>query len=529
MIEQSIKNKIKSLPSAVWWAAGYAVSLLFAVFTAYYYCVFYEFVLLSKGTLVLACCAIVTIIYAAVFCISKFAKGFNLKVSLCVALAGLLFCFVTPPLQSPDESIYYLRSYSISRGDFVFDANKEYPHDVNVLFAKFDYAWTNAHNGHPIKGDVNISNAFTEYFADVENKQETKVQKEPIMFMVLPFLPQAFGMTIARIFGFGALGLLYAGRIANLFSFSVLVYFALQNCKRYKPVFVAVALLPLTLFLAASLNYDSLLLGLTLFVASYYCRDEITDKSLIFFYIAVAFLSAVKINNILFFVLPLVLPKSAWKSRFKKWHVALITFGSAFVLSQLFVWYGTVFRFNYPEIGRMIEGVSQGNQLSFILQNPLRYCAVMLGTLYENSFFFFKMGEFGLLDLSIPVVSAGSACVLILAAALSTHEKSSLNIKSSVGLFALSATFIASVLTGLYITYTPVAMVRIIGLQSRYFIPAFLMLMILLSALLSHVLEPTKKAGAKAENLSLIICGSFAVISAILLCQHYYVGPNFIA
>ncbi|MEG0878223.1 MAG: hypothetical protein RSF00_06045, partial [Oscillospiraceae bacterium] len=57
------------------------------------------------------------------------------------------------------------------------------------------------------------------------------------------------------------------------------------------------------------------------------------------------------------------------------------------------------------------------------------------------------------------------------------------------------------------------------------FIPAFLMLLVLLSALLSRILEPADKSQKTACLYGLWISGSFAVLSGILLFQHYYIGP----
>ena len=41
--------------------------------------------------------------------------------------------------------------------------------------------------------------------------------------------------------------------------------------------------------------------------------------------------------------------------------------------------------------------------------------------------------------------------------------------------------YTGGVLAAQYITYTPVAMVRVLGVQARYLLPAFLMLFVLLA------------------------------------------------
>ena len=68
-------------------------------------------------------------------------------------------------------------------------------------------------------------------------------------------------------------------------------------------------------------------------------------------------------------------------------------------------------------------------------------------------------------------------------------------------------------------------MVRVIGLQARYFLPVFLMLLVLVAALLSHVLEPKLAGTGKALNVALVTAGGTAVLGAVLLFQHWFIGP----
>ena len=198
--------------------------------------------------------------------------------------------------------------------------------------------------------------------------------------------------------------------------------------------------------------------------------------------------------------------------------MALAGLALALAVTRFFEWYGVVFRYNYGDFGRVSQGADQLPQLLFVLKNPLRYLAVMLGTLYENNFFIGQLGVFGALDMPIPLLNLASPAVLVFAAALSAHERSSLRPVPAIGLGALSLVYMAGAMTALYITWTPVGRVRIIGLQARYFLPSFLML--------SHVVEPRLKGDeARPARLALALCTAFAVVGAVLLAQHYFIGP----
>lgn len=561
-------DKLKKLPRAFWWLAGLAAAGGLGVVLAYYWRVFYY--LDARGVSPLAVtggvCGFLAVLYLLASAAVRWVKSFDARAALCILLCSVLFAFANPPLQTPDEHSHYLRAYAVSMGRLDFDAARGYPESVDRLVAAFPGAWVAAHTSSGVRSDgsdegtadllvpsqqhsgvwspaagyesfssdgyalkqygengavTGIADGFARYFSGAQAPKVT----EPLILSALQYLPAALFMALARLFGLQALGCLYAGRLANAAVYSLLCWLALKNCKRYKPVFLATMLLPLSLYLAGSLNYDAILLGCYYFAASYYCRDEITDRSLVGYAVVFWLMNIIKPwINLLWLALPLVLPASAWKARLKKWQLAVACVLPALLLTRLVTWYGGAFAYNYGEIGRMLPDVNQMDQLKFVLSNPLRYVAVMLGTLYENGLFLGQLGVFSALDLSIELLNLLSPCMLLFGAALSVHERSSLRALPAAGLGGLGVVYAAGAMTAMYITYTPVGMVRIIGLQARYFLPVFLMAAVLLAALLSHVLEP-RPSGRKPLNVAL---GSFAVcgiVGAVLLFQHYFVGP----
>ena len=547
MNERTSPRRLPRLPAWAGWLLGLAPVTALAVGLVYYWRVFYSFDRMAAGLFTLLACTVAWALYLAVFLAVRLGRSFAGRAAVCIFVCGALFCFANPPLQAPDETDHYLRSYAISLGRLDFDADRGYPEDVDRLLAAFPGAWVNAHtsvgwgensqgaeapydsSGYALKqwgedGEVlSVADSFAQYLSGEPAKEKVT---EPISLMILPFVPQALGMVLARLIGLGALGCLYAGRLANLACYTLLCWLALRGCRRYQPVFLGVMLLPLSLYMAASLSYDATLLGFYYLVASYYCRDEIRDRDVYAFFAAFVLMNVAKpYINLLWIVLPLILPRRAWKTRWKKWQVALAGLVGAVVVTRFIEWYGVAFRHNYGTIERMIEGVEQLPQLAFILSNPLRYIAVLFGTLYENEFFIGQLGVFGSLDLPIPLLNILCPAVLLFCAALSVHEKSSLRPLPAAGLGALGVVYIAGAMTAMYITYTPVGMVRVIGLQARYFLPVFLMLLVLVAALLSHVLEPKLAGTGKALNVALVTAGGTAMLGAVLLFQHWFIGP----
>lgn len=545
-------SRLKTPPPVAVAALGLVAALAGAVGFMYYWRVVYY--LDDRGVSALplyAGAAAFVLLAALAVWAGRALPTFNARAALAIFLCGALFCFADPPLQVPDETAHFLRSYSLSQGRFTFDHDRLYPDDVAKLVESFPGAWVASHTsqgleytdegeersyttaGYALKqrgedGRVeSIADGFAAYF---DGEPAKEAVGEPYFFMTLSMLPQALGILVARILGFEALGCLYAARLANLLAYTALCWLALENCKRYKPVFTAFMLLPLSLYMAASVSYDATLLGFYYLVASFYCKDEILDKDILVFIAAFLMMNLAKpYISLLWLVLPLVLPRTAWKTRVKKWQLAAGCLVGGLALGKLFDWYGTAFRFNYPYVGRQIEGAAELPQLLAILANPFRYAAVLLGSFYENDFFLGQLGLFGALDLEVPFISFVSPLVLLFAAALSVHEKSSLRPLPAFGLGALSVVYMAGAATAMYITSTPVGMIRIIGLQARYFLPAFLMLFVLVAALLSHVLEPRlASGGARAQRVALGVSAVFGALGAVLLFQHYFVGPVYV-
>ena len=292
-------QKLAKKPAVLWGGAA-LLAVVAGVAWAYYWRVFYYLdarvsPLLVTGGCVLACLAAVAMAGVLHYGLRSFAA----KAAACIAVCGLLFAFADPPMQTPDESEHFLRTYAISMGRFDFDGERAYPDDVAALYNAFPGAWVNAHTsagaaedpdtgeltayntaGYALKqygedGRVqSIADSFDAYFNDPDATPVT----EPVSFMVLPFVPGAVGMFAARLLGFGALGCLYGGRIANLAVYAAICYLALRRAQKFRPAFVCVMLLPLSLYMGASLSYDSALLACYYLMLAQLTRRTWTTK-----------------------------------------------------------------------------------------------------------------------------------------------------------------------------------------------------------------------------------------------------------
>ena len=95
------------------------------------------------------------------------------------------------------------------------------------------------------------------------------------------------------------------------------------------------------------------------------------------------------------------------------------------------------------------------------------------------------------------------------------------------GAALLALVYAAGAMAAMYITYTPVGMVRIVGLQARYFLCVWLALLPALAVLLRKTIRPAITE-EKAEAAITPLCACYAVFGAVLLFQHYFVGPVYV-
>ncbi len=557
---ENSSNKRKFSPT-VWhpaarWAFVLGLCAVAGVIVSYYWRVFYG--LDARGVpplQITGLCVVVAMAAGAAALLLRHCKDFAKRGACCILLCGALFAFANPPLQTPDETDHYLRTYAISMGRFDFDAKRSYPEDVNELMDAFPGAWVNAHTsaglgtdpdtnaeqpyntaGYALKqygkdGRVeSIWDSFTQYLNWEKRDSAADSVTEPISFLILPFLPGALGMALARLFGFGALGCLYGGRLMNLLVYTLLCYAALRSAKKCRPAFLAVMLLPISLYMGASLSYDAALLACYYLMLALLTCPEWDSRTAAVYTAACVFANGTKpYINLLWVVLPLVVVrKNEWKARLNRAWYTVGTLAGALLLTQIVEQYGTLLRHNYGTIARQGGStVNGGAQLLFVLKNPLRYIAVLLGTLYENDGFLGQLGLFGWKDMPVAFLNLTGPMVLLAAALLCAPKTNALGRRRNGWLSVFAAVYAVGAMTAMYITYTPVGMVRIVGLQTRYFLPVWLLLAVGVAALIRRALKPALTA-ERGEALALPLCGWYAFAGAVLLFQHYFIGPVYV-
>lgn len=84
------------------------------------------------------------------------------------------------------------------------------------------------------------------------------------------YLPQAIGIFIAKLFDMNVIWMLWLGRIFNLIFYAGLISLAIKKAPVLKIPLLCVACLPISIYQAASVSIDSMIIGLGILTIAYF-------------------------------------------------------------------------------------------------------------------------------------------------------------------------------------------------------------------------------------------------------------------
>lgn len=209
------------------------------------------------------------------------------RMVFCFVLAlGILFNMVLPPYSAPDEQFHINQSFTLASTIYnpylpvaqsQIHSSLRRPSDVDVIVQDGEttvFTWQ-----HIAK---NLLTTNSDPFTHTQDYDEYQVDSSYTMYWI-----SALGVLAGFLLRLGFIPTLFLGRLTNLVFFAFLAAWAVKRTPVAKAVFASVALLPMTLHLAASYSRDSNLLALCLLFAAlvldlaFAPREQIGWKQLI--------------------------------------------------------------------------------------------------------------------------------------------------------------------------------------------------------------------------------------------------------
>lgn len=402
---------------------------------------------------------------------------------------GLAFTFMSHPMQAPDETQHYWRSYEVSSLNFVakrYDNGRygyNLPDNVIVMGEKFLMM---QHLGQTF--DYGLRH---KYFSEGPSKYIRPVYFEnTAVYSPFGYLPQAFGIGISRLLNTSLLTGFYIARICNMLAWVILIFLALRIVPFGRWTFLLLSLWPMSIFEAASLSPDSMTIGICMLAVAYalylYKQTRITKLQIAGIIAACIALGTLKQVYFLVGLAFLLVPARAFGSKRTRWTVLL----GALAISALVAASWAVFAkgaadgiHTYFRIGAHIDTVSQAK---YILLHPLHYIATVIYTVgykYATNITLSLMGRLGWGVITLPaycyvLIVVSFFVALLKDASLVTKTEWSRIKLPARWLGAVGALLALAVITILYLTFTIVGNHSVEGLQGRYFLPVMALLVV---------------------------------------------------
>lgn len=436
------------------------------------------------------------------------------------SIFGLLFVFILPPFQAPDELAHFYKAYAISEGQFLctsegnLNAGSYLPSNITEFVISTDSTSTNRDFGSLNNGSKyypSTEKVFTDHYSSC-------------VYNSVPYIPQSLGFFVGNILNLDFMWIFYLGRLFNLVAYLLICAYSIRIIPRLKNLVLLLALMPMSLHQAVSLSADSLTNALSFLFISYILylkyneEDYLQRKNYIFIAVLSILISLVKITYFPLSLAVFLIPVAKYKTR-KKYLVNNTLIVSLATLSAV-VWLLVTRTMNiYFPVDPVV-------QLNKILQNPLGYCSLLIKNFFNYDGMYLQfVGILGWLNLPIPMIIYILYFVALFIVIFIEASKQKEYTKGRIlsGLFSMFIFFSCYILiaTSLYLNWPQNNPAIVDGIQGRYFIPAIMLLFYGLYQLVPAVIKYFK----------LIICifviAILFYVSGRMIEHYYFFGPKY--
>ena len=400
--------------------------------------------------------------------------------ALLAVIGGLVLIALIPPMGGGNERYNFHRAASVASGnlmvgpavlpggipEFVETSRKTFREGMNP-----PYSYSRAD--------------FEEVASIPLQADEPRIlQSDPIAVLhPISYLPQVPAIAVGQVLSLSPLVLFYLGRFAGLLAGVALAFYAIRMIPIHKHSLAAIALLPPVLFTRSTLDADQFTVGLALLFLALVIREiaargRMTGRMLSVLAIGAFILAQAKSAYLLLPLLSLAIPVSRFSSmRAKVLACAIICLPGILASAVWMITLKLTYFDNIAQYRTWSGVVRPGEQMQFILSQPIDYARVVLTTVFSTPFIpktvLEFLGTFGP-AVSLPLLFYPIAGVLIAGVIYSEvrlPEGALTNWRTRAFATGIAAATILIILTLLYLQWTQYREPRIDGFQGRYLYP----------------------------------------------------------
>ncbi len=386
---------------------------------------------------------------------------------------GILYMIFMLPTYAPDESAHIWKAYEISRGIFFTNEYTTIPKDLLENQQE----------------KLNTYNALKESLDKKTNYDDTIDVVSPAQaYPFFLYIPSAIGIAIGRALNINILYGIYIGKLFNFIIYVTLGYYIIKKLPFGKIVAFVYLLLPMIICQAISLSADSIMNSLILFYIAYILQLVYKEKPS-------------KIDKVMCIILPILITisKIAYlpiiglnfllikkEGISKKEKTIILGIGTTICIIAAIVYYMYTMSFNASiAVKEYIEAtnVNSTEQIKLIITKPIIYAKAMIKTICIYGQYYldtFIGSQLGWLDIMVNRTIVNSFIVILLFTPFLEKHKEELNKKQKIWILLLALLTIIIIITGLYITWSPVGGDLALGVQGRYFIPVIILFLLCL-------------------------------------------------
>lgn len=407
--------------------------------------------------------------------------------ALCATVFGLIFLFLTPPFQTPDEINHFYRAYQISEGTFLGQKQDnrvggDLPISLVDFAASFrTLTWTKTERMKPT--------TILDKFGTPLNPDDKKFVDfaNTAMYSPVSYAPQAFVLFIIKAFDVSPVALFYWARLFTLLFWIVAIYYAIRMMPFYKWLFVLITLLPMSVLINMSISADVVTNALAFVSIAFAChlaykKSIVSRGHFILLCLLTFLLASAKIVYTPVLITVLLIPQEKFGTRIRYLN-RLLGFAAlglttavfwSVVMKSLYIPYSQ-YNPTYRGDAALIDCANMYEQLDYILTHGFYVINVFIHSMITSVDMYYQgfIGTFGWLDTPLPswfilVAYAVIAVVLLLDGnkeiKISVYQKGFLLMGFLVIVFLILLTQ--------HLTWDCVGGDLIFTIQGRYFIPA---------------------------------------------------------
>lgn len=408
--------------------------------------------------------------------IGNFISRIELFLLVVLLVFGSIMIVMTPLGAGYDEDQHFFRVWQLASREML-------PQEMSASRANFPEIYYDlSYRRQPLVGSVGFD--YWQKYLGVKLYErgyhygpfDTRSRYTPPLL-----LPQAAALYIARWGGLSALGIYYATRLAGLLSYTFLAWLAVRYIPIGKWTMVVLAVAPMSIYQASTINADSitngiglLFIGGTLYIAH---QHVIQGKNVGVLILLFALLFLTKPNIFPLALLPfLIISPSRFSNKFFYFWLIASAFG---LFAIEFIGWNIL----SPNRGFIPSGdVNAVEQVKYIFTHPLAFVGVILTDLWGGSSTYLRqwIGVYGFDYGTVPILTYVFFALGLISSLIIRTDSQTPDRRARIGLITVFVASFLFTLLSLYVTFTAVGEKFVYGVQGRYLIPIFPLLFLAL-------------------------------------------------